>query len=299
MKKTEFSLVIPVAPWRNAEILDSLKNLDFPKSNFEVIVEKGTNPSENRNNGIKKAKGEWIVFLDDDAFIDKDYLKKLKEFLNKYPKINMVGGPQLSPKEQTFFEKISGITLTSNFGAFRVNKRYKKGNISFEVDETFLTSANLCINKGVFEKVGVFETSLYPGEDPELISRAKNKGIKIAYNPEMIIYHKRRSNLKTYFKQIFNYGFVRPKKNKINKETKLFFIIPMLFSIYLLFLPTLGAINMIFVIPIILYAFLGVLFSLYDSVMNKSISSFFILPFMYLITHFGYGLGMLVGYLKK
>jgi len=54
----KFSLVIPLAPGRNAEILDSIKQLDYSKKEFEIIVEEGTNPSDNRNKGAKKSKGE-------------------------------------------------------------------------------------------------------------------------------------------------------------------------------------------------------------------------------------------------
>ena len=71
----KFSLVIPVAPDRNAEILGSIEKIDYPSSEFEVIVIKGKNPSENRNNGAQKAKAEIISFLDDDAVLDVNFLK--------------------------------------------------------------------------------------------------------------------------------------------------------------------------------------------------------------------------------
>ena len=291
-----FSLIIPIAPWRNPEILKSIDKLDYLKKDFEVIVEKGKNPSKNRNNGIKKSKGEILIFLDDDATINKDYLNKIEDFFKEYKEIDIVGGPQLTPKEDNFFAKISGIVLTSNFGAFKVNKRYKKGKIVLDVDETSLTSANLCIKKEVFNKIKGFDVSLYPGEDPELLDRAKKTGLKLAYNPEIIIYHKRRSNFSSFCKQIFKYGFVRPKKNKISKGTPLLFIIPMVFTIYFMFIPLLTLINFLFFIPFFAYVFLALIFSFYDSMSNRTLIGFFILPFLYLFTHLSYGIGMLAGY---
>ena len=43
-----FSLIIPLAPDRDAPILESIKKLDYPRSEFHVVVVKGLNPSENR-----------------------------------------------------------------------------------------------------------------------------------------------------------------------------------------------------------------------------------------------------------
>lgn len=295
----KFSLIIPIAPWRNPEILKSIDKLDYPNKNFEVIVEKGKNPSENRNKGIKKSKGDILIFLDDDATINKDYLNKIESFFKEHKEIDIVGGPQLTPKEDNFFARISGIVLTSNFGAFKVNRRYKKGKIVLDVDETFLTSANLCIKKEVFNKIDGFDVSLYPGEDPELLSRAKTTGLKLAYSPEIIIYHKRRPNFSSFCKQIFKYGFVRPKKNKISRGTPLLFTIPMFFAIYFMFIPVLTLINFLFFIPFFAYVFLALIFSLYDSITNKTLTGFFILPFLYLFTHLSYGIGMLAGYFNR
>mgnify|MGYP001585468115 CR=1 FL=1 len=295
----KFSIVIPIAPWRNPEILKSIKKLDYPKKSFEVIVEKGTNPSENRNNGVKKAKGEYTVFLDDDATIEKDYLKKIENFFKEYPEADIVGGPQLTPEEKGFFARISGIVLTSIFGAFTVRKRYSKGKDVERADETLLTSANWCEKKGIYEKIGGFDKRLFPGEDPERISRAKKNNLNIFYNPEMIIYHRRRQTFFSFCKQFFKYGLVRPKKEKIAGETRFIFLIPMLFTIYFMFLPFLSAINLIFLIPIFFYIILAVLFSIIDSIKNKTLSALPILPFLYLLMHLSYGFGMAIGYLKK
>jgi len=43
----KFSLIIPVTPERDAEIIDSIKKLDYPKSEFHIVVVKGRNPSGN------------------------------------------------------------------------------------------------------------------------------------------------------------------------------------------------------------------------------------------------------------
>lgn len=232
----KFSLIIPLAPGRNAEILKEIKKLSYPKKDFQVIVSRGLNPSLNRNKGIDNAKGELLVFLDDDAYINNDYLDSVENFFKKHGEIDVVGGPQLTPINDSWFGKISGYALGSKFGAWKLSNRYEINKENLDADEIALTSANLICRKKVVEKVR-FDENLFPGEDPKFISDAKKNRFKIAYSPEIVVYHKRRSNFKDFVRQMFNYGKVRPKKeNFFETLNKPFFLIPSIFFVYLFFL---------------------------------------------------------------
>ena len=108
MIKKKFSLVIPVAAWRKAEILESIKKLDYDKNKIEILVEKDTKklgPSTMRNDGMKKAKGDFVVILDDDAILPFDYLIQIESFFSQH-KVDVVGGPQLTPKKDSWFGKV-------------------------------------------------------------------------------------------------------------------------------------------------------------------------------------------------
>src|SRR3989344_7694815 len=126
MKNPKFSIIIALSPDRDAEVLESLKNVNYPKSKYEVIVKKGLNPSENRNNAIKEAKGEIIAILDDDVYLDNDIFLNAESFFREHPEIDLVGGPQLTPTTDNFFAKASGYVLESSFGAYKMSSRYKK-----------------------------------------------------------------------------------------------------------------------------------------------------------------------------
>ncbi len=314
----KFSLVIPVAPERDAEIIDSIRKLDYPKSEFHVLVVRGKNPSENRNKGASKARGEIIVFLDDDAVLEKDYLKNAEEFFERHKEIDIVGGPQLTPKDEIGFAQISGYALSSKFGAFRLAHRYSIKKENLNVDETALTSANLLCRKEVMEKIK-FEARLFPGEDPKFIEDAKKQGFKVAYSPDIILYHRRRPTIRSMAKQFFNYGKVRPKKESFIKTLeKPYFLVPSIFSIYLISLlliimispSIISSVNnlenmridnsgFLFFIPLFVYIILNLLFSAYDSINNKNYKAILFLPFIYFTIHFSYGFGMIYGYLRK
>jgi len=317
----KFSLVIPLAPERNAEILESIKEISYPKSEFHVIVIRGKNPSENRNKGAEKSKGEIIAFLDDDAIVEKNLLKKAEEFFENNPNIDVVGGPQLSPFDDSGFARISGYALSSQFGAWKMVNRYSVKKEILNADETYLTSANLFCRKKVIEKIK-FDSNLFPGEDPKFIEDAKKAGFKIAYSPDLIIYHRRRPTISGLARQIFNYGKVRPLKESFFQTLKMpFFLIPSLFLIYLIVLFSLVIINpsitgqavsigevtikgystsfLIIVLPLTLYILLCGGFSIYNSLNNRDYRAILVLPFIYPLIHLSYGAGMVYGYFKK
>ncbi|MBX4196785.1 glycosyltransferase [Candidatus Pacearchaeota archaeon] len=297
--KKRFSIVIALAPWRDAEILSSIQTLDYPKKNFEVIIIKGLNVPDNRNNGVKKAKGEIIVFLDDDAIIEKDFLKKIDSFLDDHKEISIVGGAQITPKSDKFFARVSGYVLEDPFGAPGVNRRYRKSKLNLNADHDYISGVNLTVRKSVFKKLK-FDRELYPGDDVAFVKKAKKLGLKVGYSPEIFVYHRRRPTLKALVKQIFDYAIAKTKWDlKKELQAKPLFIIPSLFVLYILTLPFLLALSRLFILPLIAYVILALVFSFYESVRNRNFPAFFILPFIFFIVHVTYGLGFLGGFLNK
>ncbi len=293
----KFSLIIPVAPYRSCEITDSIKKLDYNKKQFEVITEHGFNPSDNRNRAIKKARGKYLVFLDDDAIIDGNYLKNAERFLEKHQEIDIVGGPQLTPPSDKYFAKTSGYVMSSFFGAYVMSSRYTKRNENLNADEYSLTSANCIVKREVFKKIKPFDSRLFPGEDPELYARAKKAGFRLAYSPSLIIHHRRRPTFFQYLKQFFKYGFVRMKKERINRTPLLkinpVFFMPSAFVLYLVTLPFWLYLHSYFIIPLLLYTAITLVFSIYESIKNRDILAFPLLPFLYLSMHVSYGIGII------
>ena len=297
--KPYFSLIIPVAPDRGAEVLDSIRRLDFPKSQYEVIVERGTNPSRNRNNGAKKAKGEILCFLDDDAIVPKGLLTNAEKYFKlfeyhklakDYPhnNIDILGGPQLTPPDDKWFAQACGEVLASPFGTLGMSNRYKRGKLNLNAGENDLTSANMFVRADAFKKIGGFNEKLYPGEDPEFLARAKKKGFRIAYSPDLIVYHRRRATLMGFIQQFFSYGYVRLKKEKICKtKARPTFYIPMLFALYVCSLPFISMFSNLVFVPLLIYFVLAMGFSIRDKPYTL------LLPILFFVLHFFYGLGMM------
>ncbi len=143
--------------------------------------------SEARNLGIKNAGGDVIVFIDDDARADKNYISAL---LKNYEDKNVVGVsgkilPKVKPNYPEELYWIGGFTY-KGFPEERCEVRNGHG-------------CNMSFRKEVFDKAGLFDVKLgrvgkklVTAEETEFSIRALNSlpGSKIIYDPSVVVYHK-------------------------------------------------------------------------------------------------------------
>lgn len=297
MKK--ISIIVPLGPKNKLDISDSLKKY---AKDIELIVETGENPSKNRNSGAGKAGGDLIAFVNSHTIIPDGWVEEVRKFFSEHPEVDIVGGPQLNPKESSFFVKASGYCLGSVFSTANTSSRYAPGKLDLDADEKQLTSANLICRKAVLDKIK-FDETLWPGEDPKFILDARKAGFKVAYSPDIFVFHKRRENLKDLSDQIMHYAMNRSGSLRKTVISNPLFLVPSLFLIYLFLVPLFfvlslwlpGVIYFLFLGPLVLYIMLSVFFSFYESFRNNDPGSFFVLPLIFFIIQVSYGIGFIMG----
>jgi len=219
------SIIIPVRDGESTveKCLLSIKGLNYPKEKMEVIViddgsrdrtpeilkkindiivirTSGIGPSNARNIGIKKAKGNFIAFTDADCMVDKDWINELLKGF-KDENIVGVGGNQLSPLDEVSFgRKVQNFLKAMGF----LGGYMKSAKDMVKVKHNPL--CNSMYRKTVFETVGYFEEHLWPGEDVEFDYRIRKRGLKLVYNPQAIVYHYRTDSLGKFASMIYRYG---------------------------------------------------------------------------------------------
>ncbi len=314
--KPKFSIVITYLKEGSPEVLNSINKMNYPKKDYEVLCLPGPgSPSIYRNKGADKGKAEIIAFIDDDAMVHEDLLKNAEKFFKEHPEIDIVGGPQMTPVDEKGFALISGYCFSSKFGGWNTSSRYEKKKLNLNADDTYLTTAIMFCKKSVFSKVR-FDEKMFPGEDKKFIIDAKRTGLKIAYSPDLIVYHRRRPTLKKFIKQVFNYGKFNPLKLSEITKTPSFFV-PSIFLLYLIavlemvaFFPNtlrnfFGVLHQDFsllslaFLPLLLYLFLDIIFSFYECLKNKNILAIPLVFFTFPILHLSYGAGIIFGFLVK
>lgn len=249
MKTPGVSIIIPLKRFTPyiREAIKYYEELDY--SNFEIIIlpdEKeeevlskkleiriiqtgNVGPAEKRDIGAKYAKEEILAFTDDDAYPDKNWLKNAIKTFAIDDNAAAVGGPGITPDSDSFWQRISGNVYSSFIMSGNYRKRYiSSGKICEDYD---LPSVNLIVKKKIFDEVGGFDSTYYPGEDTKLCLEIKKKGYKIFYNPEVIVYHHRRNLIPHHFKQIANYALHRGFFAKKYPDTslKLQYFLPSIF----------------------------------------------------------------------
>jgi cellulose synthase/poly-beta-1,6-N-acetylglucosamine synthase-like glycosyltransferase len=246
----KYSFIIPVKEI-NGYIRESIpKILKIKRNDYENIIypdnvnsEKwdktkqistgSIGPAEKRSLAIRDAQGEILIFIDDDAYPTDNFLDILeKDFIDE--NIMAVGGPAITPKNDSFWQKVSGAVFLSSLSGGYPERYISAGKKKFIND---WPSVNLSVRKNAFAKIGGFDCNYWPGEDTKLCIDLinKTKG-KILYNPELIAYHHRREGLKKHLKQIAGYGIHRGFFAKKYPQTsfKLKYFIPSAFLLFVI-----------------------------------------------------------------
>jgi len=270
-------------------ILSDIKEKDkFPQT--RIIKTGKVPPSTKRNIGAKKAKGEILAFIDDDAYPLKDWLKVAsREFENK--KIVALGGPSLSPPQSTFFQRISNKVY--ELSSSKTGIRYGKGKRQ-NIDDW--PTCNLLVRRADFLKVGGSE-ELWGGEDTQLCYALLKTKKEIIYNPDLAIYHHPRTKLKSHLKQSYFWGMWRGffMKKHPKQSRQLTFFIPPLFVLGLI----LGAILSILspLIKSIYFSTLGIyaIYLICIGIKAKNLKFFFPIIGVMFLTQVAYGIGFFKG----
>lgn len=251
----KYSFIIPVynRPDEVDELLDSLTRQTI--RDFEVVVvEDGSSvpckevvdkyadrltihyynkansgPGQTRNYGVERANGEYMLILDSDCILPEKYLEMVEADLLSQ-KADAFGGPDRAHESFTDVQKAINYAMTSFFttGGIRGGKK--------KLDKFYPRSFNMGVRKDVYQALGGFSKMRF-GEDIDFSIRIFKGGYQCRLFPEAWVWHKRRTDLKKFFKQVHNSGIARINLYKKYPESlKLVHVLPALFTLGVVFL---------------------------------------------------------------
>lgn len=233
-----FTIVIPTRdrPRQLAACLAAVAGIRFPRERFETIVvddggstplepmvgqvasharvrmlrQPGSGPGAARNRGASEARGEILVFLDDDCAPDACWLDELDLALAASPGAG-VGGRTINALPGNPYSSASQALIDYLYEYY--NREAAK--------EPMFTTSNLALPRAEFERIGGFDQrfSRAGGEDRELCLRWARSGRELRYAPDAIVRHAHRLGPRSFLRQHFTYGRGAARFHRIREST--------------------------------------------------------------------------------
>lgn len=164
---------------------------DFPTVNFRYVVETNQGLSHARNRGIKESTGDILVYVDDDALVNNEYLKAYAEFFDQHLEIDAAGGPIIplyETAEPTWMSHFTKMLLTGYKYLGNQPKEFPKND--------YPGGGNAAYRASVFKKVGLFNVnlgrkgnSLVGAEEKDIFDKMASLSMRFYYLPNAILYH--------------------------------------------------------------------------------------------------------------
>ncbi len=331
----KYSFIVPVynRPDEVDELLQSLCRQEM--KDFEVIIvedgsstpckdvcdkyagildlhyyaKENSGPGQSRNYGAERASGQWLIVLDSDVVLPDGYLAAANSTLSTLDsKLDVAawGGPDTAHPDFTPVQKAISYSMTSFFttGGIRGGKA--------KLDKFYPRSFNMGIRREVYQELGGFSKMRF-GEDIDFSYRIVEAGYKTRLLPEAWVWHKRRTDFRKFFRQVYNSGIARINLEKRHPGTmKLVHLLPTVFTlgvIALILTSAVGRLLMYYVdndewrwlcltpwIPIILYS--AIIFT-HSSIKNRSLWVGLLSVPAAFVQLMGYGFGFIESWWKR
>ncbi|MBQ3700664.1 MAG: glycosyltransferase [Prevotella sp.] len=318
----KYSVIVPVynRPDEVDELLESLCSQTF--KDFEVVIvedgsqipckdvcdkyadildlhyyfKQNSGPGQSRNYGVERAQGEYVIILDSDAVVPTGFLQAVDDELQRQPS-DAWGGPDAAHESFTDIQKAISYAMTSFFttGGIRGGKK--------QLDKFYPRSFNMGVRREAYLALGGFspmrfsKMSLY-GEDIDFSIRIYKAGYSCRLFPEAWVWHKRRTDFRKFWRQVYNSGIARINLwKKYPEALKPVHALPSVFTLGTLGLLVLAPFTCgMSLLPLALYVLLIFIDS---TIRNKSLKVGLISIPAVFVQLIGYGVGFLESWWKN
>ena len=304
-----------------AQCLQSVVDQDYPQDQMEVLVVDGRSEDRSReivaefsskypmirlldnsrisapaglNLGIRQARGEVIVRVDGHCSLEPDYVSQCVRYLRESGADN-VGG-LMKAVGQDYVGQVIALAINSFFGS-------GGSKFHYAAQEQYVDTVYLgAFPRHVFDRVGYFDERLMRNQDYELNYRIRAAGGTIFLSPAIKSSYYGRSTLRDLWQQYFQYGFWKLEMIQMHpRSVRLRHLAAPLFVFGVLVTGLVGLVHRAFLDLFLLIISSYVLASLLSSLKLARCRGwryFPLLPVVFAVMHFGWGLGFLFGLVR-
>lgn len=145
---------------------------------------------KNCNNAAKKARGEYIFFLNNDTTVQKDWLPPLIRLLESDKSIGMVGSKLIYPDGR--LQEAGGIIWSDGSGwNYGRCDDPNKPEYNYVRDVDYISGAAIMLSRKLWEDIGGFDERYAPAycEDSDLAFEVRKCGLRVVYQPLSVVTH--------------------------------------------------------------------------------------------------------------
>lgn len=191
LQVSEYEIIIVDDGKSDIELLGHIEMAHYPVNVHYCTYEQNQGSAFARNYGLAKANGEFVIFLDSDQIVQYDFIEQHLRFFdathNDVPLLQI--GLRNEINAPTEGQQISVNSIDSRFAVF---ERYSENMQNLRGNWHLCFSHNFSIRKSVLDLLGGFDDSIFHGwglEDSEFAYKLHKNKVKIAYNPNILVYH--------------------------------------------------------------------------------------------------------------
>ena len=326
-KIQKYSIIVP--SFNRADeikhLIESIKRLKFDRARFElVIVDDGSSdntlqllneykpelgdllayytqqnqgPGAARNTGMSGAGGDFFIFVDSDCTVPENWLTEIDKSVHEN-NADAFGGPDTCADNFPAILKAINYSMTSFITTGGL--RGKKGK---KLARFYPRSFNMGLTRQLWNKIGGFG-SLRHGQDIEFSNRILKSSAVVVFVKNAAVFHKRRTNIRRFYKQVFNWGVARINLYKIDSAMlEPLHVVPAVITLFAILIIILA----FFFTPIRLILFTGLGLAVFilgismiDAMrMYRQVKPALLLPLIMPAQIFGYGLGFIYNYTRR
>ena len=170
---------------------DLTRRIDEMVEGLHIIrTEQNLRFLRNCNNAAKFARGDYVLFLNNDTQAQKDWLRPLVDLMERDEHIGMVGSKLIYPDGR--LQEAGGI-LWNDGSAWNYGRGQDAAmpEYNYVKDVDYISGASIMIRRRLWEQLGGFDERFAPAycEDSDLAFAVRKAGYRVVYQPKSVIVH--------------------------------------------------------------------------------------------------------------
>jgi GT2 family glycosyltransferase len=160
-------------------------------TNLKVVENPVNIYSRGLNLGLLSAKGELVVFLNNDLILRPDYARSMVRFFKDRPGLAIAMGKIMCWDNRMIIDRVGDSMDLSGNPWLIGSKELDRGQFESPMEILSAGTTAACVRKGLIQEIGMFDESYHIGyEDMDLALRAHIHGDFVLFNPDAVVYHR-------------------------------------------------------------------------------------------------------------